>query len=115
MAPASTDNNSCYSVIYMGLASVARPETVRHPTAIIFASGGIRDGVDIAKCIALGAFLGGIARPLLKAAVISLEETLKMIQGIRKEIQVCMFLVSAANLAQLHNIPLIQRRGESRF
>ncbi len=35
---------------------------------ILFASGGLRTGIDIAKCIALGATLGGLASPFLKAA-----------------------------------------------
>jgi isopentenyl-diphosphate Delta-isomerase len=31
------------------------------PEITVFASGGIRDGLDIAKCVALGASLGGMA------------------------------------------------------
>ncbi len=34
----------------------------------IIASGGLRDGVDIAKCLALGATAAGLARPFLLAA-----------------------------------------------
>ena len=34
------------------------------PNMTIFASGGIKDGLDIAKCIALGATLGGMAGQL---------------------------------------------------
>ena len=33
-----------------------------------FAAGGLQDGVDVAKCLALGACAAGIARPLLVAA-----------------------------------------------
>ena len=32
-----------------------------------FASGGLKDGLDIAKCIALGATLGGMAESLPKS------------------------------------------------
>ena len=34
----------------------------------MIASGGVRDGVDVAKCLALGARAGGLARPFLLAA-----------------------------------------------
>ena len=42
----------------------------------IIASGGLRNGLDLAKCIALGATLGGMANPFLKAAVNSLKTVL---------------------------------------
>ena len=38
------------------------------PGMKIIASGGLRTGVDIAKCVALGATLGGMAGPFLKTA-----------------------------------------------
>jgi len=72
------------------------------PNMTIFASGGLRSGVDIAKCIALGARLGGMAKPFLKSAVTSLEDTIQTILTIQRQIQVCMFASGAANLAELH-------------
>lgn len=78
------------------------------PGVLIFASGGIRDGIDIAKCIALGASLVGMAGPFLKAAVQSLEATLTMIREIQREIQITMFVTGAANLSELHSVPIIQ-------
>jgi isopentenyl-diphosphate delta-isomerase len=71
------------------------------PQLVLFASGGIRSGIDIAKSIALGADLGGMASPFLKAATESLEKTIKTIEITQKEIQVCMFAAGIENLSQL--------------
>lgn len=76
------------------------------PNIPIIASGGLRSGTDIAKCIALGAVLGGMARPFLKAATHSVEDTVQTILEIRREIQVCMFAAGAAGLEDLRNTPL---------
>ena len=78
------------------------------PELIIFASGGLNDGIDIAKCISLGARLGGMAGLFLKAAVISEQAISAVIEEIRKEIRVCMFVTGAANLDQLQRVPLIK-------
>jgi isopentenyl-diphosphate delta-isomerase len=78
------------------------------PEMTIFASGGLRSGVDIAKCIALGAILGGMAAPFLKAAVLSLDETVQTIAEIAHEIQVCMFAAGAGDLQALRQTELIE-------
>jgi isopentenyl-diphosphate Delta-isomerase len=78
------------------------------PGLLIFASGGLRSGVDIAKSIALGATLGGMAGPFLKAAVQSLDLTLQTIQEISMEIQVCMFAAGAGTIRDLQRTPLIE-------
>jgi isopentenyl-diphosphate delta-isomerase len=77
------------------------------PEILVFASGGLRNGVDIAKCIALGARLGGMAGPFLKAAVRSLDDTIQTIEELQQEIRICMFASGAANLAALRSTPLI--------
>jgi len=71
------------------------------PQIPVFASGGIRTGLDIAKCLALGASLGGMAGPFLKAAAISVEETILTIREISREIQISMFAAGASNLKEL--------------
>ena len=70
---------------------------------LIFASGGVRSGVDTAKCIALGATLGGMASPYLKAADKSTEATLQTISEVARELQVTMFAAGMADLAELHD------------
>lgn len=74
---------------------------LRVPEVPIIASGGLRNGVDLAKSIALGAVLGGIARPFLQAATISMEETIKMIDEIDMGLRITMFASGARNLKEL--------------
>ncbi|MES0359623.1 MAG: type 2 isopentenyl-diphosphate Delta-isomerase [Anaerolineales bacterium] len=71
------------------------------PDLKVFASGGLREGIDIAKCIALGASLGGMASPFLKAANQSVEKTIDAISLIRRQIEITMFASGTANLEQL--------------
>lgn len=71
------------------------------PGAKVFASGGLRDGIDIAKAIALGADLAGIARPFLKAATISTQLTIELGSVLRDQLRIAMFAIGCANLQQL--------------
>jgi isopentenyl-diphosphate delta-isomerase len=71
------------------------------PEITLFASGGLRNGLDIAKCIALGAVLGGMAGPFLRVATESVEATLTAIQETQREIQVTMFASGAPTLETL--------------
>ncbi len=79
------------------------------PDLLVFASGGMRTGLDIAKSLALGATIGGMASPFLKAAVISVEETVLAIREIAREIRVAMFAAGAANLGELASTPLLEQ------
>lgn len=80
------------------------------PEIPIFASGGLRTGLDIAKSIALGATLGGMARPLLQAACHSKQKTIESIMEIKRELQVTMFAAGAADLKQLGETPLVKHQ-----
>jgi len=77
------------------------------PEMTIFASGGIRDGLDIAKCIALGAALGGMAGNFLKAAAISTDNVVDMMKLTMRQIEVTMFATGAGTLEQLNSGRLI--------
>lgn len=94
-----------------GIPTVDTIRNVRRaaPELIVIASGGLRDGIDIAKCIALGASLGGMASPFLKAAAQSMEKTLEEIRLIRRQLQVCMFAAGVGNLEALRRVRLLEK------
>ncbi|MBN2043974.1 MAG: type 2 isopentenyl-diphosphate Delta-isomerase [Anaerolineales bacterium] len=71
------------------------------PDATILASGGLKNGVDIAKSIALGADLGGMASPFLKAAVISQEAVYDFITETNQVIKIAMFAAGIKDLKAL--------------
>ena len=75
---------------------------------VILGSGGVRTGVDIAKCLALGADLAGIAAPFAKAALISEEEVEKLIIRLGNELKVTMFGNGVNRIATLRTIKLSQ-------
>jgi isopentenyl-diphosphate delta-isomerase len=78
------------------------------PDTLLFASGGLRDGIDIAKCIALGATLGGMAGPFLRAAAQSANAILDLIDQLKREIRIAMFASGAGSLLQLKQTPLVE-------
>jgi isopentenyl-diphosphate delta-isomerase len=78
------------------------------PNAKIISSGGLRDGIDIAKSIALGATAGGMAGPFLKAADQSVEAVDQLIREISAQIRIAMLCSSARNVSELQNIPLLK-------
>ncbi len=77
------------------------------PDMTIFASGGIKDGLDIAKCIALGATLGGMAGQFLKAAAVSTENAVEMMKLTKRQIEVTMFASGAGTLKELKKDRLV--------
>ncbi len=79
------------------------------PDMMVFASGGLKDGLDIAKCIALGAMLGGMAGQFLKAAAVSTEATIEMMQLVKKQIEVTMFACGVGMLEGLKVGKLAER------
>ncbi len=79
------------------------------PKITIFASGGLKDGLDIAKSIALGATLGGIATPLLRAAMISTEKVVEAIGLLKSQMETTMFSAGIRNLSGLKKKGFLQK------
>jgi isopentenyl-diphosphate delta-isomerase len=71
------------------------------PAVPLLASGGLHSGMDIAKSLALGATLGGMAGPFLKAAVKSTQAVVEQINLLSKTIQTTMFATGSATIQEL--------------
>lgn len=76
------------------------------PEIPLIASGGIKKGIDIAKSIALGAQIAGVAGILFKAAVVSTEAVIQKISEITDELRITMFVVGAGEIPSLANTPI---------
>lgn len=75
----------------------------------ILASGGLRCGMDLAKSVALGAVLGGMALPLIRIVIEKGREgVLEFVAATQRELSACMLLTGAANLKALSRKPLIR-------
>ena len=104
-APDEFARNLAATFVGWGIPTAESLQLVRQaaPGVTVFASGGIKDGLDIAKCVALGATLGGMAGQFLKAAATSSEQTAEMLQLTRRQLQVTMF---AAGVGKLEGLAL---------
>lgn len=78
------------------------------PSLPVIASGGLRSGLDVAKCIALGATLGGLAGPFLKAADDSIEAVDHLVRVLVAQIRVAMLCTGSRNILSLQHAPLLK-------
>jgi isopentenyl-diphosphate delta-isomerase len=77
------------------------------PQATIIASGGIRDGVDSAKAIRLGADIVAQAANILPAAMEGPSHLVERIEIIIQQLRIACFCTGSADLEQLKSAPLI--------
>ncbi|HEY9845539.1 MAG TPA: alpha-hydroxy-acid oxidizing protein, partial [Candidatus Caenarcaniphilales bacterium] len=81
------------------------------PTVPLIASGGLRNGLEVAKAIALGADIAGMAWPFLQAAHES-EATLQVfVDLLIAEITTVLFCTGNATLAQLQQSGALQLKA----
>lgn len=79
------------------------------PARLLFASGGIRNGIEVAKALALGADMVGIAGPFLRAADRSEEAAHELAMELVETLRVAMFAAGAATPADLRKAILRRR------
>jgi isopentenyl-diphosphate Delta-isomerase len=81
----------------------------------LIASGGVRDGIDVAKALALGAGSVGIAGPLVRAAAAGDDALDETVTVILEELRLAMFCVGAARVCDLQrDARLIRSEGGAR-
>ena len=69
------------------------------PDVPLVASGGIADGVAVAKCLALGADLAGLARPFLLAA--REDRADEAVGPVVRQLRIATWATGAASAAEL--------------
>ncbi|MCZ8065876.1 MAG: type 2 isopentenyl-diphosphate Delta-isomerase [Microcystis sp.] len=86
-----------------GLPTAECITTIRsvNSTIPLIASGGLKNGLDLAKAIALGADLGGLARPFLVAAIESEAAVDELVKFLIAELEIVLFCTGNPNLSAL--------------
>ncbi len=78
------------------------------PEMIVIASGGLQDGMDLAKSIALGARLGGMAGPFLRAARQSPHAVNDFLYELIETLRVTLFVTGSRDLTTFQKQKMIQ-------
>ncbi len=71
-----------------------------YPELPLIASGGLRNGLEVAKTVALGADLAGLAFPFLQAASQSPEALEELVQLLLAEIRIVLFCTGNGSIKQ---------------
>ena len=77
------------------------------PSMMIFASGGLKNGVDGAKCMALGATLFGMAGPFLRAGALSAQASVDEVAVVVGQLRAAMLCAGAGSVGELQRTKLI--------
>src|SRR5207247_11433310 len=73
----------------------------------LVATGGVRSGLDVAKGIALGATVAGMAKPMLEAAKASADAAIQELRAVVEELKAAMFLTGSTSIEALQDRPVI--------
>lgn len=67
----------------------------------IWASGGIRNGLQAVQCLAMGASRVGLARPILQKCVDGVDAVVGLMDQLEYELKIGLFCLGAKNVAEL--------------
>lgn len=74
----------------------------------LIGSGGVRNGVDMAKCIRLGAQMSALAQPFLAPALESSAAVIEKIEILQEQLRWTLFLTASKNLGALRSAAIVQ-------
>jgi isopentenyl-diphosphate delta-isomerase len=87
--------------------AVTLVEAIRSVHVPVIASGGISNGIDATKALALGASLASATHPFLKPATTGSEDVKKALSYLVEEVRNAMFLVGANSVQKLQKVPVV--------
>jgi isopentenyl-diphosphate Delta-isomerase len=76
------------------------------PSLGLIGSGGVRHGLDIARCIRLGAQMTALAQPFLAPALESAEAVVEKMSTLQEQLRWAMFLTGSQNISDLRKAPI---------
>ncbi|MCC3379402.1 type 2 isopentenyl-diphosphate Delta-isomerase [Paenibacillus farraposensis] len=81
------------------------------PHGALIGSGGLRNGVDAGKTLALGADMAGFGRSLLGSAVASSEALEARLEQVELELRTVMFGIGAGDIESLKNTTRLRKKA----
>jgi isopentenyl-diphosphate delta-isomerase len=90
-----------------GIPTAASILEVRYAGPPVIATGGVRNGLDMAKALALGADIVGVGRPFLAAAGRRPDELNNEVETWLSELRLAMLLCGVSTISELRKHPLV--------
>lgn len=91
---------------------IPTPESIRQLRRVegltVIGSGGVRNGLDVAKAIAMGSDLVGLAYPFLGPATESSDKVTEKVGRLVRELKICMFCLGVKTITELQRVPLLK-------